>query len=201
MPDTPAHQVTQLLDALRGGQENAAGQLIELVYGELRAIAGRQMSRLPPGDTLQATALVHEAYLRLFAGDHEQWPDRAHFFFAAARAMRDILVEEARKDATRKRGGGRKRITLSEAIAASEPADEDLLALDEALRRLEVSDKTSADVVMLRHFGGLTIEETAQAMGISTASVKRYWQYARAWLQSQIRGDVVNEDEGGNGGQ
>ena len=200
MPDAQAEQVSQLIDAVRGGRHSAAGKLMELVYGELRAIAQRQMARVPAGDTLQATALVHEAYLRL-AGDQLQWQDRAHFFFAAARAMRDILIEEARKDASLKRGGGWKRITLDEAIVSAEPVDEDLLALDQALQALEAADKTSADVVMLRYFSGLTIEETAQAIGISAPTVKRHWQYARAWLRSQVRGDAVAEDGGTDGGK
>ena len=200
MPDAQAEQVSQLIDAVRGGRHSAAGKLMELVYGELRAIAQRQMARLPAGDTLQATALVHEAYLRL-AGDQLQWQDRAHFFFAAARAMRDILIEEARKDASLKRGGGWKRITLDEAIVSAEPVDEDLLALDQALQALEATDKTSADVVMLRYFSGLTIEETARAMGISAPTVKRHWQYARAWLRSQVRVDVAAEDGGTDGGE
>ena len=200
MPHAQAERLTHLLDAVRGGRHSAAGELWELVYGELRAIAQRQMARLPPGDTLQATALVHEAYLRL-AGDQLDWKDRAHFFFAAARAMRDILIEEARKNASLKRGGGWKRITLDEAILSPEQVDEDLFALDEALRRLEAKDKTSANVVMLRYFSGLTIEETAQAMGTSAPTVKRHWQYARAWLRAQVKGDTVAEDGGTDDGK
>ncbi len=199
MPDAQAERLTQLLDAVRGGRQSAAGKLWELVYDELRAIAQRQMARVSPGDTIQATALVHEAYLRL-AGDQLDWTDRGHFFFAAARAMRDIVVEEARKDASLKRGGRWTRITLDEAIVSTEPVDQDLLALNEALKALEASDKTSADVVMLRYFSGLTIEETARAMGISAPTVKRHWQYARAWLRSQVRGDAVAEDGGTDGG-
>ncbi|MHC4107322.1 MAG: ECF-type sigma factor [Planctomycetota bacterium] len=201
MPDAPAENVTQLLDAVRAGRQSAVAGLMDLVYGELRAIARRQMVQVPPRDTLQATALVHETYLRLFAGDNPGWQDRAHFFFAAARAMRDILIEEARKDASLKRGGGRRRITLGETIASAEPVDEDLLALNDALQRLEASDRTSANVVMLRYFAGLTIEETAQAMAISSASVKRYWQYARAWLRSQILGGAGADDRGTDGGR
>ncbi len=200
MPDAQAEQVSQLIEAVRGGRHSAAGKLMELVYGELRAIAQRQMARVPAGGTLQATALVHEAYLRL-AGDQFQWQDRAHFFFAAARAMRDILIEEARKDASLKRGGKWKRITLDEAIVSAEPVDEDLLALDQALQALEATDKTSADVVMLRYFSGLTIEETAKAMGVSTPTVKRHWQYARAWLRAQVKGDAVAEDGGTDAGK
>jgi RNA polymerase sigma factor (TIGR02999 family) len=198
--DAPAEQVTQLLDAIRSGRIGAAGELMQLVQGELRAIAGRQMANVPPGDTLQATALVNEAYLRLFAGDDLPWQDRAHFFFAAARAMRDIVVEEARKEASLKRGGGRKRITLDEAIAAGKSVDEDLLALDEALLRLEAKDQTSTNVVMLRYFAGLTIEQTARAMGISAPTVKRHWQYARAWLRSQIVDDAAAGEGDASGG-
>ncbi len=191
MSEIRAGDVTSLLDAVRAGRDNAVDELMRLVYGELRGIARRQMARVGPQATLQATALVNEAYLRLFAGDEVPWEDRAHFFFAAARAMRDILVEAARTKGSLKRGGGRNRITLDEAIAADEPAHEDLLTLNEVLGRLEATDRTSADVVMLRYFAGLSVEQTAQAMGLSAATVKRYWQYARAWIRSQMGVDDV----------
>jgi RNA polymerase sigma factor (TIGR02999 family) len=189
MADASREPVTSLLAAVRAGRRGATENLWERVYDELHGIARREMARVPPGDTLQATALVHEAYLRAFAGDEVAVSDRGHFFFAAARAMRDIVVEEARRAASLKRGGGRHRLTLAEPIAAARAPDEDLVALDEALRRLEATDRASADVVMLRYFAGLTIEETAVSMGISTATVKRYWSYARAWLRGEILGD------------
>jgi len=198
MPETSGELVTCLLDAVREGRRGAATELWELVYGELRGIARRQRARLPAGDTLQATALVHEAYLRLHDGAERSWPDRAHFFFAASRAMRDILVEEARKSASLKRGGGRARITLDESICSNDSTNEDVVALNAALERLEASDRISADIVSLRYFAGLTIEETAQAMDISAPTVKRHWQYARAWLRSQVLGDGA-AGEGGAG--
>jgi RNA polymerase sigma factor (TIGR02999 family) len=188
MSEARTGDVTRLLDAVRAGRNGAVDELMQLVYGELRGLARRQMARARPQATLQATALVHEAYIRLFAGDDVPWEDRAHFFFAAARAMRDILVEAARSKASLKRGGGRIPMTLDEAIAADEPAHEDLITLDEALEKLEATDRTSADVVMLRYFAGLSVAQTANAMGLSPATVKRHWQYARAWIRSQMEG-------------
>ncbi|MHC4220374.1 MAG: ECF-type sigma factor [Planctomycetota bacterium] len=186
MSEVRTGDVTRLLDAVRARRNGAVDELMQLVYGELRGLARRQMARARPQATLQATALVHEAYIRLFAGDDVPWEDRAHFFFAAARAMRDILVETARSRASLKRGGGRIAITLDEAIAADEPVHEDLITLDEVLGKLEATDRTSADVVMLRYFAGLSVAQTANAMGLSPATVKRHWQYARAWIRSQM---------------
>jgi RNA polymerase sigma factor (TIGR02999 family) len=172
---------------------------MELVYEELRRLAHHQMANVPPADTLQPTALVHEAYLRLVGRETQPaWEDRGHFFAAAARAMRDIIVEQARRHASMKRGGDRLRITLDELIISAEAQSEDLVALEAALRRLEKSDSTSAQVVMLRYFAGLSVEETARAMGTSPATVKRHWSYARAWLRGQIRGEP-SEAEGGSG--
>jgi RNA polymerase sigma factor (TIGR02999 family) len=183
-----AQQVTQLLAASRDGGEDAAARLLELVYDELRSIASRQMVGVPPGDTLQPTALVHEAYLRLFGNGRIPWEDRAHFFYSAARAMRDIVIEQARKHASAKRGGGRQRVSLEEAIVSTREQATDLLALDEALQQLEATDATTSQVVMLRYFAGLTVPETAQAMGISPATVDRHWRYARAWLRRRVQG-------------
>ena len=194
----PEH-VTQLLSAVRAGRGTAASELMELIYEELRRLARRQMANVPPTDTLQPTALVHEACLRLVGRDTQAtWEDRAHFFAAAARAMRDIIVEQARRHASLKRGGDCQRITLDESAISAEAQSEDLVALEAALCRLEKSDSTSAEVVMLRYFAGLSIEETARAMGISPATVKRHWSYARAWLRGQIRGESA-EAEGDSG--
>ncbi len=177
MDSTAPEHITRLLAAARGGEPTAAPELLALVYDELRRLAHHKMAVVPPGDTLQPTALVHEAYLRLFGRDGPEWKGRAHFFNAAARAMRDIIVEQARRHASLKRGGDRKRITL-----------------DEALHRLEETDSTSAQVVMLRYFAGLTVHDTARAMDVSPATVDRYWRYARAWLRRRIR-DEETEDE------
>ena len=186
MGEARTGQITRLLGAVREGRHGAADELMQLVYGQLQELARRQLARAKPGTTLQATALVHEAYLRLFAGEEVPWEDRAHFFFAAARAMRDILVEAARSKASLKRGGGRIQVTLDEPIAADAPAHEDLISLDEVLDRLEATDRTSVDVVMLRYFAGLSVAQTADAMSLSPATVKRHWQYARAWIRSQM---------------
>jgi RNA polymerase sigma factor (TIGR02999 family) len=183
--------VTEALDAARQGDRGAASRLIALVYQELRRIAHHQMQNVPPGDTLQPTALVHEAYLRLLGRDRESdWENRGHFFHAASRAMRDILVEQSRKHARLKRGGNRKRVAMEEiTLASPQTNSEDLLALDEALRALEEADQMSAQVAMLRYFSGLTIDEAAQALGTSPRTVKRRWQYALAWLDRHLFGD------------
>ena len=179
--------VTQILQAIEQGDAHAAERLLPLVYHELRRIAAKKMRRESPDHTLQPTALVHEAYLRLV--DVEQagnWNSRGHFFAAAAEAMRRILVESARRKATRKRGGDLNRVDMADLnVAADTPADK-LIALDEALARLAKVDPTKADVVKLRYFAGLTIQETADALGISTATADRHWAYARAWLQNEI---------------
>ncbi|MHC4589137.1 MAG: sigma-70 family RNA polymerase sigma factor [Planctomycetota bacterium] len=189
-------EVTQVLDAARSGDGEAASKLLELVYDELRRLARHQMAAVPSGDTLQPTALVHEAYLRLLGREPEAgWEGRAHFFNTAARAMRDIIVEQARKHARIKRGGDRKRVALDEnTLVSPQTTSEDLLALDEALRALEETHPTSARIALLRYFAGLTAEETAQAMGTSPRTVKRHWQYALAWLDRRMFGD-----DGGGG--
>jgi RNA polymerase sigma factor (TIGR02999 family) len=185
---TPTPQdVTQLLDAVSAGDSRAAGELLPLVYDQLRKLARARMSREKAGATLQPTALVHEAYLRL-VGDHDvKWENRGHFFAAAARAMRRILVERARHRGRQKRGGGMKRVEIADDALAVEPPSDDLLALDEVLDRLEQYDPRKSDVVMLRYFAGLTIEETAAALGISPATVKNEWAFARAWLHRELR--------------
>lgn len=178
--------ITELLERARGGHEPAIELLVPLVYGELRRIAGRCLRRERPGQALQPTELVHEAYLRLFK-DHElSFQNRAHFLGIAARSMRQILVEHARSRDAVKRGGERRRITLDEGVAATPSRDIDLLALDEALERLAALDPEHARIVELRFFGGLTNEETAAALDVSPATVKRAWAVAKAWLYREL---------------
>jgi RNA polymerase sigma factor (TIGR02999 family) len=181
--------VTRLLDAAAAGDRQAAADLLPLVYQELRALAAARLASEAPGQTLQPTALVHEAYLRLVAGDPSRpWNSRGHFFAAAAEAMRRILVDSARRKRSLKRGGGHDHQGLDGLqVAAPQPA-EDLLALDEALDRLAALDPVKASLVKLRYFAGLTIEEAAAALEISPATAKRYWTYARTWLFQAISG-------------
>jgi len=186
VPSPGPGAITELLELARAGNEPAVDQLVPLVYGELRRIAARFMRRERPGQTLQTTALVHEAYLRLLKDQDISFQNRAHFLGIAARSMRQILVEHARARDAEKRGGERRRITLDEAVAAGVPRDIDLLALDLALERLAVLDPNRARIVELRFFGGLTNEETAAALGVSPATVKRAWTVARAWLYREL---------------
>jgi RNA polymerase sigma factor (TIGR02999 family) len=175
-----------LLERARGGDEPAVGELVPLVYAELRRIAASCLRRERPGHTLQATALVHEAYLRLLKDHDLSFQNRAHFLGIAARAMRQILVEHARARDAEKRGGERHRITLDEAIAATGGQEVDVLAIHEALERLAVLDAQHARLVELRFFGGLTNEEAAEALGVSVATIKRTWAAARAWLFREL---------------
>jgi RNA polymerase sigma factor (TIGR02999 family) len=176
------------------GDENAAARLLPLVYDELRRLARRRMANEPPDHTLLPTALVHEAYLRLLGDSRASWENRGHFFAAAAQAMRRILVERARRVGRHKHGGGRQRLRLTDDLAVSEPESAaDLLALDEALTSLEATDETTAEVVRLRYFAGLTIEQTAEILGVSTATVSRIWTYARAWLYARVAGGDLSE--------
>jgi RNA polymerase sigma factor (TIGR02999 family) len=180
-------EVTRILSAIEKGDPHAAGQLLPLVYDELRKLAAQKLAHEKPGQTLQATALVHEAYLRLIGQEKPRsYKDCGHFFAAAAEAMRRILIDRARRKQTQKRGGGLQRQQL-EAVAAPEP-DEELLALDEALQRLALADPQKARLVELRYFGGLTGEQAAEVLGISPTTADRYWAYARAWLQAEVRG-------------
>jgi RNA polymerase sigma factor (TIGR02999 family) len=178
------------LRAVHDGDSQAGERLLPLVYAELRRLAARKLAHEAPGQTLQATALVHEAYLRLVGGEPRPcWDGRGHFFAAAAEAMRRILVENARRKHSRKHGGGLVRHDADVVpLAAPEPA-EDLLALDESLDRLAARDPVKADLVKLRYFAGLTIDEAADLLHISPATAKRYWTYARAWLLRDATGD------------
>ena len=181
--------VTQILSEIELGDAAAAERLLPLVYEELRKLAAARLVHEKPGQTLGATALVHEAYLRLVGpADREpqQWEGRGHFFAAAAEAMRRLLVEQARRKKRLRHGGGRQRVDLDSQLCISVDRDDALLALDEALARLGADEPQAADVVKLRYFAGLTIEETAAAMNISVRTANRHWTYARAWLYRQL---------------
>jgi RNA polymerase sigma factor (TIGR02999 family) len=186
MSDPSTEPVTEILKALSAGRANASEDLLPRLYSELRKLARVMMSREAPGNTLQATALVHEAYLRLVGSEDPGWDGRGHFFAAAARAMRRILVEQARRKAAERHGGGRQRVELEDAPLPIEPPSLDMLALDQALERLEAADPRAAEVVNLRYFAGLTAEETASALGISLSSVEREWRFARTFLHSEL---------------
>jgi RNA polymerase sigma factor (sigma-70 family) len=195
--------VTQVLDAAARGDAHAAAQLLPLIYGELRQLAARRLAQENPGQTLQPTALVHEAYLRLVGTQGEGtpgqdagaegagpagWKSRGHFFAAAAEAMRRILVENARRKKRLRHGGGRQRVELEGLDVAAERPPEELLAIDEALTNLAAEDPEAAQVVNLRFYAGLSIEEAAEALGISRAGAYRHWTYARAWLRNALSG-------------
>ena len=181
------HDVTQLLDSLEEGDPKATDRLFPLVYDQLRRLAVQKMAQEAAEHTLQPTALVHEAYLRLIGDGSARWDSRGHFYAAAAEAMRRILIESARQKASLKRGKGLVRVKLSDNSVADAPsAPESVLALDEALQKLEQKDPESFRLVMLRYFGGLTVEEAAEAMEISPRTAKRHWSFARAWLQREI---------------
>jgi RNA polymerase sigma factor (TIGR02999 family) len=180
-------EVTRVLSAIEGGDPHAAEQLLPLVYRELRKLAAQKLAQEKAGQTLEATALVHEAYIRLVDVDKAQhWNSRGHFFAAAAEAMRRILVEDARRKKALRRGGNRQRQNLDLAEPAAPRLSDDVLALDEALEKLAAKDRVKAELVKLRYFAGLTIEQTAEALGISVATANRYWDYARAWLHQEI---------------
>ena len=181
--------VTRILSAIEQGDAKAADELLPLVYEELRLLAAQKLSYESPGQTLQATALVHEAYLRLVGTQDPGWQNKGHFFKAAAEAMRRILIDNARRKKADRRGGDQKRIVLGESsLAAGEgcPAPEEILALDEALEKLEAKDGLKADLIKLRFYGGLTIEQSAQSLGISLTAAKTHWAFARAWLLREV---------------
>jgi RNA polymerase sigma factor (TIGR02999 family) len=180
-------EVTRILSAIDQGDPHAAEQLLPLVYEELRKLAAHKLAHEQPGQTLQATALVHEAYLRLVDAEQaRQWNSRGHFFAAAAEAMRRLLVDAARSKRAERRGGDRRRVEVEVAELAARQDDPKLLALDEALAKLERQHHPQAQLVKLRYFAGLSIREAAAALGISTATGDRYWAYARAWLQREM---------------
>ena len=193
-------EISQVLNALENGDPHAAHQLLPLVYEELRKLAAQKLASEKPGQTLQATALVHEAYLRLLGTSlHPQrdspeghgeprWDSRGHFFAAAAEAMRRILVESARRKEALKRGGGRARADFDERQIAGPEIQEDIVALDQALTKLAAADKQAAELVQLRYFAGLTLPEAARLLGVSARTAGRLWSYARAWLRQEIEG-------------
>jgi RNA polymerase sigma factor (TIGR02999 family) len=179
-------QVSEVLQAAQAGDPQAAADLLPLVYAELRELARARLARQPPGQTLQPTALVHEVYVRIAGRGNVTYQGRQHFFFAAARAMRDILVEQAQRKAGPKQGGGRRREDLDEACAILEPPSDDVLAIHEALRELEEDDPVKARIVMLRYFTGLTMEEIADVLGLSKRTLDRQWRYVRAWMMKKL---------------
>ncbi|MFO0825635.1 MAG: ECF-type sigma factor [Gemmataceae bacterium] len=180
--------VTCLLSAINNGDPRAAAELLPLVYDELRRLAAQWLAREMPDQTLQPTALVHEAYVRLVSASGQQtdWTGRRHFFAAAAAAMRRLLVENARRKNRRKHGGDRQRVSLDAAESVMQAPSEDLLALDEALTRLTAHDPVKAELVQLRFFASLTMSEVAQALDLSLATAERYWTYARTWLYAEL---------------
>ena len=186
----PMNEVTRIITAIQQGDARAADELLPLVYEELRLLAAQKMSQEQPRQTLQATALVHEAYIRLVKVANQNWNSRGHFFKAAAEAMRRILVENARRKKRVKRGGKRERLALEEMAITVDGPDIDLVALDEALAKLESDDPEKASLVKLRYFAGLTNRQAAEILGISTATANRHWSYARSWLFQEIsKGD------------
>jgi RNA polymerase sigma factor (TIGR02999 family) len=183
-------EVTRILSAIHQGDPNAAEQLLPLVYEELRKLAARKLAEEKPGQTLDATALVHEAYVRLVDTDKTQdWNGRGHFFAAAAEAMRRILIENARSKAREKRGGGWQRVNFEELDLATRVSPDQLVALDDALVRLAALDHIAGELVKLRYFAGVALDEAAATLGISTATAYRHWAYARAWLRSELLKD------------
>ena len=184
--------VTRILAAIEQGDVRAVDKLFPLVYQELRQLAAQRFSKELPGQTLQATALVHEAYLRLVGSEEQRWSSRGHFFSAAAEAMRRILIENARRKKSLKYGGGRRRVDLDKAVLPSDndTSSDELIALDEALEKLWKKDKVKGDLVKLRYFAGLTGEQAAEVLGISHSTADRYWAYARSWLRLEVtKGD------------
>jgi len=180
--------VTQILNAIEHGDAKAADELLPLVYEELRLLAAQKMAQEKPGQTLQATALVHEAYIKLVGEEAQNWQSRSHFFRAAAEAMRRILIDNVRHKKSLKHGGEHQKLDLNETIVKQDSTSsiDDLIALDEALARLSEDEEIRAEVVKLRYFAGLSVEQTADILGISPMTVKRYWAYARAWLLREI---------------
>ncbi len=187
MADQSEGKVTQILQAAAEGDPHAAKELLPLVYTQLRNLARARMAKTPLGNTLQATALVHEAYLRLIDSNEADWSGRGHFFGAAAQAMRQILVDQARRKARVKHGGDRRRVDVDVVELAIEPPSDDILALDEALTQLEREDPRKAEIIKLRYFAGLTAEETAAAVGVSAPTVRRECRFAKALLSVRLQ--------------
>src|SRR5262245_25215700 len=189
-------EVTRILSAIEQGEPRAAEQLLPLVYDELRRLAAQKLAQEQPGQTLQETALVHEAYVRLVgsaeeaAGREQHWDGRGHFFAAAAEAMRRILIDRARQKRAQKRGGGRQRLDIDARDLATQASPDQLLALDDALAKLARDDPAAAQLVELRYFAGLSVDEAGKVLGMSTATAYRHWKYARAWLHSELLGTV-----------
>ena len=178
--------VTRILDAIEHGDAKATDELLPLVYEELRKLAAHRMENEAPGQTLQPTALVHEAWLRLVGSENPKFEGRAHFFGAAAEAMRRILIDRARRKRALRHGGGQQRVKVEDVEISAVPEDDQLLAVSEALDKFAARDKAKAELVKLRYFVGMTIEEAAQMLGISQPTAKRWWTYARAWLYDEI---------------
>ena len=185
----PMPDVTHILKAIDSGDAQAAGELLPLVYDELRKLAAQRMAGESPDHTLGPTALVHEAYIRLVGKEDPGWQNRGHFFAAAAEAMRRILIDSARRRGSRKRAGDRERQDLHESQLVAPEASDDILELDEALVRLQQIQPQAAQVVQLRYFAGLSVPEIAMMIGVSPRTVDRQWAYARAWIHQELRGD------------
>lgn len=182
--------VTRILNAIEGGDPKAADELLPLVYEELRLLAAQKMKQERPGQTLQATALIHEAYVRLVEAECQNWNSRNHFFMAAAEAMRRILIEKARRKKSLKYGGKHRRVDMSSGKMAFEEAPDNLVALDEALTKLAAEDSIKADLVKLRYFSGLSIDQAAEVLQISRSSAIRHWSFARTWLYQCLADDI-----------
>jgi RNA polymerase sigma factor (TIGR02999 family) len=190
------NDVTRILSEIEHDDSQAADRLLPLVYEELRALAAQKLAQEKPGQTIQATALVHEAYLRLVDTERVmRWESRGHFFAAAAEAMRRILVENARRRACQKNGGDRVRTDLRDLDLAFNTQPDEVLAIDEALSRLAIEDSQAAELVKLRYFAGMSVEEAAQALGLSRATAYRHWTYARAWVRCEVLGEAVPAEE------
>jgi RNA polymerase sigma factor (TIGR02999 family) len=180
-------EVTVILEAIQKGDPKAAEDLLPLVYEELRKLAASKLAQQPPHQTLQPTALVHEVYIRLLGDGGRSWEDRRHFFAVAAEAMRHLLVDRARRKAARRHGGGWQRVDLDSVVVASKTTDDNILLINEALQKLTAHDATTAELVKLRFFGGLTFPQAAEVLGMSERTAKRSWTYARAWLFKEIQ--------------
>jgi RNA polymerase sigma factor (TIGR02999 family) len=192
--DSVPGQVTQILAAVNAGDKRAAAELLPLVYDELRRLAAARMARESPGQTLQATALVHEAWLRLVGGNETLWNSRGHFFGAAAEAMRRILLERARKKARVRHGGQLQRVNLDEVTVATQDSDDIIVAVNEALEKLAAESPQKAEIVKMRYFGGLEHAEIAEALGVSEPTIRRHWAYARSWLYAELKSQLNRRD-------